>query len=130
VPLKKLFAISFLLIYLFSTTELFQLLKAPLLVQHFIEHREENRNITLWQFLCIHYAMGDVKDSDYDKDMKLPFKSHENCLSSISNICISLPETFLIPQPKQIVEEKTFATEDDFLHTSFLSSIWQPPRVC
>lgn len=39
--LKKLFAISFLFIYLYSTTELHQLLKAPLLVGCFIEHGEK-----------------------------------------------------------------------------------------
>jgi hypothetical protein len=84
--LKKLFAISFLFIYLFSTTELHQLLKAPLLIEHFMEHREENKDITLWQFLYAHYAGDYVKDADYDKDMKLPFKTHSNCVSSFSNV--------------------------------------------
>ena len=127
--MKKFFAISFLFIYLFSTTKLHQLLKAPLLIEHFIEHREENQGITIWQFLYIHYAMGDIMDADYEKDMRLPFKSHDTCVSVVSNFVVSLPETFSVPQLKPILEEQNFSTKDKFLHTSFLSNIWQPPRT-
>lgn len=127
--LKKLFAISFLFIYLFSTTELHQLLKMPLLVEHFVEHKEENKDLNLWQFLKIHYAFGHVKDADYDKDMKLPFKSHDNCVSSVSNIYISLLEKVSIQKPLQLLEKKNFETKDGFLLSSFLSNIWQPPRI-
>ncbi len=127
--LKKLFAISFLFIYLFSTTELYQLLKAPLLIEHFIEHREENKNMTLGRFLYIHYAMGDVKDADYDKDMKLPFKTHDNCVTAISNVYLPSVKVS-IEKPMRFLEKKNFAGKDQFLVTSFLSNIWQPPRIC
>ena len=126
--LKKLFAISFLFIYLFSTTELHQLLKAPVLIEHFIEHKEENKGITLWHFLYVHYALGDVKDSDYEKDMKLPFKTHHSCVSSFSNVY--LPAVKLsIEKPLQFIKEENPAKNDQFLLTSFLSNIWQPPRI-
>ena len=125
--MKKLFAISFLLIYLFPTTELHQLLKAPLLIEHFIEHREENKDITLWQFLYAHYAMGDVKDSDYDKDMKLPFKTHSNCVSSFSNVYLPSAKVS-IEKPIEFLQEKRFTTKDQFLLPSHLSNIWQPPK--
>ena len=128
--MKRFFAISFLLIYLFSTTELHQLLKVPLLVQHFIEHREENKQVTLWQFLYVHYAMKDAKDADHEKDMKLPFKSHDNCIAAISNVYLPLSEKISIQQPLEYSEKKNFSREDDHLLTSFLSNIWQPPRAC
>jgi hypothetical protein len=114
---------------LFSTTELHQLLKAPLLIEHFIEHKEENEGITLWQFLYIHYAMGDVNDSDYDKDMKLPFKTHDNCVSFFSNVYLPSAKVS-IEKPIQLLQRKSFVNKDQFLLTSFLSNIWQPPRIC
>jgi len=126
---KKIFAISFLLIYLFSTTELHQLLKMPVLIEHFMEHREENKNITLMQFLHIHYGMGDVKDSDYDKDMKLPFKTHDNCVTTFSNIYLPSAKVS-IEKPIQFLQKKPFIKRDQFLLTSHLSNIWQPPRIC
>ncbi len=128
-PLKKIFAISFLFIYLFSTTELSQLLKMPILIQHFIEHREVNSDITLWQFLNMHYASGDVKYADHEKDMELPFKAHDNCVASITNVYLPTQKISII-KPVQILEKKHFKTPEQFLFSTFLSNIWQPPRIC
>ena len=127
--MKKLFAISFLFIYLFSTTELHQLLKAPLLIQHFIEHKEENKHATLWQFLYTHYAIDHGKDADHDKDMKLPFKTHDKCVSSFSNVYLPSAKVS-IEKPIEFLQEKRFATNGQLLLSSHLSNIWQPPRAC
>lgn len=129
VIVKKFFAISFFFIYLFSTTELHQLLKLPMLFEHYTEHLEENKQITLWQFFYIHYAMDHGKDADHGKDMKLPFKSHDNCVTGISNVYVPLFQNNSILKPSQFLEKKTFKNKDHFLLTSFLSNIWQPPKV-
>lgn len=102
----------------------------PLLIEHFIEHKEENKDTTFWQFVHQHYAIDDVKDADYDKDMKLPFKSYKHCSSSVSTDYIPLNITFFVPQPKLSGKNRDFTTKDQFLETSFLSNIWQPPRNC
>ena len=73
--MKRIIALTFLSLYLISTTELHQLLKLPALVEHFSEHQQKDKTITLWKFLCIHYANGNKKDADYEKDSKLPFKT-------------------------------------------------------
>ena len=62
------------MVYLLSTTQLIELTKIPVLVDHFKEHRSQNSSITLLGFLDMHYAHGCPKDADYDKDMELPFK--------------------------------------------------------
>lgn len=99
-------------------------------MSHFIEHKNENKNLTLWQFLCIHYAHGNVKDADYDKDMKLPFKTSENFAFSIcipappqANINFSFKEFYASRIKKQ------FFTQDFLFSSYYLSNIWQPPRV-
>ena len=122
--------ISLLSVYLLSTTELYQLVKIPCLVQHFIEHREQDRNISLWRFLCMHYAGDDIKDADYDRDMKLPFKTHDGCTTA--GISVFTPNNFstLIQRPV-CFEPKAFPMQDvAFTSASFLSAIWQPPRNC
>ncbi len=48
------------------------------MVEHYVEHKEQNPALTILEFLCIHYQGPDVYDADYDKDMKFPFKSHTN----------------------------------------------------
>ncbi|MEO8117247.1 MAG: hypothetical protein ABI653_06315 [Bacteroidota bacterium] len=127
--MKKFFAILFLFLYLFSTTELSQLLKMPLLVQHFMEHREMNSEITFWQFLNMHYATGDVKNTEHEKDTQLPFKAHDNCVASISNVYLPT-QKISITKPVRILENKHFKTPEQFLLSTFLSNIWQPPRIC
>jgi hypothetical protein len=70
-------AVGMLATYLFTTTELGQLLKLPILISHYLEHKAAS-NLSIGEFIIIHYADSDLRDADYDKDMKLSFKTHEN----------------------------------------------------
>jgi hypothetical protein len=128
---KKYASILFLSIYLFSVFQISEFIKLPLLVEHFVEHQREDPKLQLWDFLCMHYAHGEVKDADYDKDMRLPFKSHHSgCSCSVI--------TFLAPIQTFNFEYKTFLKErkkPSFGYTfsfisNFHSSIWQPPKIC
>jgi hypothetical protein len=116
---------------LFSTTELHQLLKLPFLAEHFMEHKEQNNQITFWQFLYSHYALGDIQDADYEKDRKLPFKSHDCCnsMNVVAFIAQPVANIFLQIRP-EYREALSFAIiSDTFFNDSFLSNIWQPPRL-
>jgi hypothetical protein len=81
---RKTLSILLLSAYLISSTELSQILKLPLLLEHFNEHKTWNEGTTLWSFMIMHYTNNDVKYADHDKDMKLPFKSKEESLNSLS----------------------------------------------
>ena len=120
----------FLSIYLISTTELYQLVKLPFLVEHFNEFQKENSESSIWEFLCMHYVSGDMNDEDNDKDMKLPFKSHESCSSS--NILAFTSNIFSIAIDKPYTLETTKFTlfDESFIGASFQSNIWQPPKFC
>jgi hypothetical protein len=71
---KKLISILLLSLYLISTTEVYQLLKIPTLIEHYWEHKKLNPEMSLTAFLKTHYE-NPVKDGDYGKDQKLPFGS-------------------------------------------------------
>jgi hypothetical protein len=101
----------------------------PLLVEHFIEHRQENSHLNVWQFLYMHYAMGDVHDADHAKDVKLPFKSHDNCVASTINVYLP-SQHVIITKTVQFIEARHFNTQEQFLQSTFLSNIWQPPKIC
>ncbi len=47
-------------------TELHQVLKAPLLVEHYYEHNDKEE-LSVLTFLEMHYLNGNVKDADYEK---------------------------------------------------------------
>jgi hypothetical protein len=130
VVVKKIISIFFFSVYLLATTQLSELLKLPVLVQHYMEHKLENKSLSFIDFLEIHYAHGSPRDADYDKDMKLPFKTIDN--SNISSIHFYTP----FPNFKQtpivyLQNRKLLFSEYAFTYSStFLSSIWQPPKSC
>ncbi|HUH19403.1 hypothetical protein [Albibacterium sp.] len=130
--MKKMFAIFFLSVYLISTTELSQLLKFPILVEHFIEHKEKNPKISVVDFLVLHYnnhLENHPLDDDYDQDQKLPFIAPANIL----NFCFiyAPPLSFEIKVEIYLSpESKVLPFDDIFSDNDFLSSIWQPPQFC
>jgi hypothetical protein len=105
-------------------------LKLPLLVEHFNQHQKENKNITIFSFLEIHYTQGSPKDADYDQDMKLPFKTFNNCnFTNISNCC-TLPYQAKL-QNIYFIKKNNNLRDYSFLYSSAsLNTIWQPPKAC
>lgn len=98
------------------------------MVEHYIEHKEQKRNLTIWGFLCIHYQGQEVFDADHEKDMKLPFKSYT---SICSVVFYPLVQEYQTIQKINYTYKKENLQNYSFLYSSiFLSSIWQPPKNC
>ena len=126
--MKKVITILFVSIYLFSSTELNQLLKLPVLHEHFKEHHAEDNSLSMMDFILMHYSSNDVNKSDQDEDMKLPFKSPDSCFSASIIAYISQPIGFtekLVFFTKEPLNNYTYKE----FSSSYLSSIWQPPKL-
>lgn len=125
--MKRVFPILFLLIYLVANTELHQFVHLPVFFEHYQEHRADNPNIDLIDFVIIHYFGGNAKNADYARDQQLPFKNAKCPEVSIS---IAMPpEDF--PEPKVLVfslSRNVVMFKSLFKASSFHFSIWQPPR--
>ncbi|MEA1847557.1 hypothetical protein U9K52_01425 [Chryseobacterium sp. MHB01] len=126
--MKKLISILLLTLYLVSTTELYQLLKMPLLIEHYFQHKNLNPEMSLTAFLKTHYDHP-VKDSDHDQDQKLPFISHANLLSVVFTINPSL-DFHYIGKVFSPIEIKKIFYKSALYNKEILNSIWQPPRFC
>jgi len=112
-------------VYLTGATELYQLLKLPYLVTHYQHHREEDRSMSLVDFLRIHYLDNHPADNDDQEDNQLPFKSDGT---------IGHPEP-ATPLAKELQEKCSFPyscnkntihPEGMLLHRAF--SVFHPPR--
>ncbi|TNE74916.1 hypothetical protein EP331_00505, partial [bacterium] len=79
---KAVFTFSILL-YLFSSTEFKQLLKFPIVIEHYFEHVQENENLSLVEYITIHYVEDFVIDDDVARDMELPFKGCDHTQTTI-----------------------------------------------
>lgn len=113
-----------------SLTEFNQLMKLPLLIEHFLEHKEKDDNLSLWKFLNMHYAYNSAKDSDYAKDTKLPFKSHNAFVNSIIIAYIPSNSSSLDSKPIYIEQNNYSDFVEDLNASAYFSSIWQPPKAC
>lgn len=126
--MKSIAVIFLIVVYTFTATEAKQLLKFPVMLEHYAEHKKHDATISFFDFIYMHYAGSDFDDTDQDRDMKLPFKS-----SSFANynITVFYPTSIaLVLKPVVFTKNKTaFYTEENF-QSSYLSSIWQPPRIC
>lgn len=126
---KKALAILALGIYLFGATEAYQLLKLPLFIKHYVTHRGENNQLSVADFIKIHYLDPLVIDDDFDQDMKLPFKTHESDGCTIT--AISLPtERMVIDIPFTAPLPATnFFFREVYYSFDHLPTIFQPPRI-
>ncbi len=122
--MKKLISILLLSLYLVSTTELYQLLKMPLLIEHYIQHKSLNSEMSLTAFLKTHYDHP-VKDSDHDQDQKLPFVSHASLLSVAFTLILDFHFTKKVHNPIEI--KKTFY-KSILYNKEIINSIWEPPK--
>lgn len=128
--MKKMFVLFCISIYLISTTELSQLLKFPVLVEHYIEHKDKSPELTLIDFLEIHYnnhLKDHPYDEDYEQDQKLPFIAQADVLS-VCFVFNSLVTFEIKNKPLLSKRQKAISFDDAFLENRLLSSIWQPPK--
>jgi hypothetical protein len=130
--MKQRISIYFLAIYLLSATPLHELLKLPMLVQHFMEHKAENSQISFCEFLEMHYAAHSTHDADHKHDGKLPFKS---CHCAHHAVVLHCTLAFL---PNLCNSERVYPTEKkqrisryrSAFSCASLGAIWQPPKFC
>lgn len=127
--MPKCTAAFLLAIFLFSNTHIQELGKIGAFIGHFQEHRIENPEITLLEFIQIHYFNGNVHDEDYDRDMQLPFKVLD---SAAPGIAFTLPSVaiVLLPPAFAVAKKKLRFHDQSTLPSSHLSDIWQPPKSC
>jgi len=128
--LKKGIAILFLSIYLCTVTEAHELLKLPVIFQHFIEHQSEDNSITVFQFLKIHYGQDDVRDDDYARDMQLPFKTAGEFFTSSVSPFVPLNSIIVLPYPSVFSGNQHKVYYAPKLHSNYQVNIWQPPKLC
>ncbi|WP_312399896.1 hypothetical protein [Chryseobacterium sp.] len=128
VIVKRWIAIILLFLHLCSTTELYQFLKIPILIEHYIEHKAVNSDITVYEFLKLHYDHH-VKDADWQTDQKLPFITHHD----LPTIVFTLQNPFFIEFSHfngSISKRKIPVYNDAFSDLKFINSVWQPPKFC
>jgi hypothetical protein len=99
------------------------MLRVPVLLEHFSEHKKLTGDISFWQFLVMHYKTNVSHDAD---DNQLPFKDPAHSFTA---------STLALPIHHIVLDETNFVANGDhsfFYRETFiashLSDIFQPPK--
>jgi hypothetical protein len=114
---------------MFSFVEFHQFLRIPVLIQHFVEHRQQDPSISFMAFLKLHYVGEIVIDDDYQRDNELPFREADCCLITATVTC-ECPgaDVEITTHTEEITNEYILYDEDNHSLVS-VADIFQPPRA-
>ncbi|NIG57512.1 hypothetical protein [Chitinophaga sp. Cy-1792] len=105
------------------------MLKLPLLVIHYEEHHRLNNDLTVGDFLSMHYCGQDDHDDDEDRDMQLPFKRVNIQVLQQTYIPQERVTTLRQQQESNIAEKTYPILKDHYLPEPAVSSLFRPPKV-
>ncbi|GAA4205383.1 hypothetical protein GCM10022289_24700 [Pedobacter jeongneungensis] len=104
-----------------------EVIKAPQLISHFIQHHQLDAQISFIDFLEMHYFGHDLNDNDDEEDMKLPFKK----IDGHHVISIAVPaERFILLKAAclNLLPACTFSYEPKYSNPTF-GSLFRPPMA-
>ncbi len=100
----------------------------PVLVNHFIEHRQQNPDISFLFFLKEHYHKHTIMDNDDQRDQQLPFNG-KDCLSVSAQVCMEEAALLELRVPEATIAREYNITPDCFRTNHHVHSIFQPPKT-
>jgi hypothetical protein len=117
----------FLITAALNTVTLNQFSKLPLFVIHYVHHWHNNNDISLLDFIQMHYFGNDQRDNDNEQDKQLPLKS----------VAIDAFQTFTAPTIFDILYRSRIAfistpsasMKDQFIPTGIVADIFRPPKA-
>lgn len=112
---------------MFSFAEFHNIVKIPVLFEHYKEHQSLDAEISFWSFIRLHYFDALQVDDDYQRDRQLPFRDMDCGMIVNTTICTFSPVALEILPPAEPVRE--FYHFNDGHTPQFTSfDIFQPPR--
>jgi hypothetical protein len=124
---KRVAGILFIIIHLFTFAEFQNLLKLPVLFEHFSEHRKDDSEMNFWSFINLHYFEPLTYDQDYERDRQLPFQGTTPLFIISVNLCECQLISFEVT-PVLEVDNNYYLFNDNAKPQFSSFDIFQPPR--
>ena len=106
--------------------------KIPALVRHFAEHQQTKPEISILDFISLHFQDEKHHEEDHEKHTKLPFQHDYNgsVTGFVVSVLCTLPLKFELNSPLFLLSDTNIAiSEENLFFTSPSFDIWQPPKV-
>lgn len=110
-----------------NTVTLNQFSKLPLLVVHYIDHWQRNHEVSIADFLDMHYGGHDINDKDDEQDKQLPLKSFSP--TAIHAYTVPENESFVLSPPFFSIVKNTPLVRSLFFPKQVASCLFRPPRA-
>ncbi|CAL1519827.1 hypothetical protein [Chitinophaga sp. MM2321] len=125
--MKKGSAYILLLLFILHNTTFDQLLKLPALVTHYHDHQQRNRDISVMDYLCMHY-WGEDNDNDDEQDRQLPYKNVD--FSTIQLSYIPLAKVITIRQQEHRSLDIHYPVlKDNYFPEPAMRALFRPPKA-
>ena len=119
---------SFLVASFLPNRDANEMSKIPALVRHFAEHQQKNPQISVLDFISLHFQDEKHHEEDHEKHTKLPF--HHDYNGSVMNVVCTFPIKFELKSPLFLLSDTNISvSEENLFFTSPSFDIWQPPKV-
>lgn len=124
--MKKVLLYPLLSILLINNISFNQFFKIPVLISHYLEHKQRNKSIDFIDFLSMHYWGKDMNDNDQDRDMQLPFKKtpEQTCFQ----IAIPFQKITHEKQVFVVIHTIQLMHPDEHITNQALHSVFRPPK--
>lgn len=120
--------IYLLLALVISNGKVAELVKIPILAEHYFEHKNEKSDLSFVDFLVMHYWGDDNNQNDNNVDHQLPFKSNDILLGV--EFMGEIPPLIQLDQKKRehiSLNEKNYPIKNLFYAFDFHSKMIDPP---
>jgi len=114
--------------HLYSNTELCELFKTGVFITHFLQHKQQNSQLTIFRFIDMHYLGHDANDNDDAEDKRLPFRNCECQLHMTIAYQHNNHSYTEQNHPVAIVTNRFRLYNQSSLPSCYLADIWQPPK--
>lgn len=123
------FTLLFIVVsYLSSVTEAHELFKAANLFAHFMQHLEEDSELSFTDFLAMHYGDSSSHASSAEHGNQLPFKSHHNSVPLIHFMAVIPVSVGVAIWSWSIEAGRPVSFYRPMAASSPAITIWQPPK--
>jgi len=125
---KRIGGFILLLIFLNANTAFGEIMRLPVLIRHYLEHREQEQ-LSFSQFWTSHYSrIITHTDGQHKEHENLPFKSFCTAVTELANLCSEENWIIAIQWPEPPDSRRNFIVHP-IRTRGYEHHIWQPPRL-
>lgn len=127
--MKQRLATLLLIFYISAIVPISELAKLPYLWDHYCEHKLADASMDFFDFIDHHYGNCKKVYPDAEKDMKLPFKSENQSITTMLSVVPKQMYVLVVVDAHSTMINKTRFIFNNHFTSADEADTWQPPKL-